>query len=237
VNPKAADRLIVALDVADLARARELVSILSPQVKWFKVGSILFTREGPQVCEMVKEAGARLFLDLKFHDIPNTVRGAVSSALALGADMLTVHASGGEEMLRAAVEAREESGKDGVVLLAVTLLTHLDQQGFRSVHLGGEGTESFVLRMAGLALASGVSGVVASGREIGMLRRELGREPIIVVPGVRLEAAAGDDQKRSVTPEQALSGGADFLVVGRPILAAEDPARACQNFLDRMTIG
>lgn len=232
VDPR--EKLIVALDLTDTERARELIELLSPLVKWFKVGSILFTKAGPQVCSMVKEGGLKLFLDLKFHDIPNTVGLAVRSALSLGADMLTVHAAGGRAMLAAASQARQEAGREDALVVAVTLLTHIDAADLGELFPGEYDCTNLVLRMAGTAVDAGVSGVVASAEELGPLRNALGPDPIIVTPGIRLEADGVDDQKRCATPEVALSSGADFLVVGRPIVGAKDPRRACQIFLDRM---
>ena len=229
------DRLITALDVDTYDAAAALVDVLSPHVEWFKVGSQLFTREGPRVCEMVKDAGAKLFLDLKYHDIPNTVRGAVRSAMALQADMLTLHSSGGERMLGAARDAVEQSGREGVVLLAVTVLTHLDIDDLGALFASGNTHEEMVLSLAGTAKRAGMNGVVASARELRLIKGELGGDFTVVTPGIRLPDNEGqDDQVRVVTPERAISDGADYIVVGRPIIAASDPVKACREILRRM---
>jgi orotidine-5'-phosphate decarboxylase len=228
--------LIVALDVGDIEEAGTLVGRLSGHVKWFKVGSKLFTREGPSVCRMVKDAGCKLFLDLKFHDIPNTVHGAVLSALACDADMLTLHASGGVEMLRAAVRARMDLDKPEARLVAVTLLTHLDGESFSDLFPGTPPGEEMVIRLAGKAKEAGMDGVVASAREVAVIKANLGADFKVVTPGIRLGDENGDDQKRVATPERAVRDGADYLVVGRPIIGACDPVAACEQFLARMRI-
>jgi orotidine-5'-phosphate decarboxylase len=229
------DRLIVALDVDSRARARSLVEALAPHAGWFKVGSVLFTREGPAVCALVKDAGSQLFLDLKFHDIPNTVQGAVTNALALGADMITLHASGGPTMLRAAREAVDATGREDVLLVAVTVLTHLEEREWKDTFGSQRPVEDTVVALARMARGAGMSGVVASARELPAIKRALGRECIVVTPGIRLPDAGKDDQTRVVTPEKAIADGADYLVVGRPIIAAKDPVAACREFVDRMT--
>jgi orotidine-5'-phosphate decarboxylase len=229
-------KLITALDVDTYDRAAALVETLSSQVRWFKVGSQLFTREGPRVCEMVKRAGANLFLDLKYHDIPNTVHGAVGSAMRLEADMLTLHASGGEAMLRAARRAVEESGRENVVLVAVTVLTHLGVDDVGALFASGCTHEEMVLSLAGAAKRAGMNGVVASARELRLIKDALGEDFTVVTPGIRLpDRNAPDDQVRVVTPEAAVGDGADFIVVGRPIIAAPDPAAACREILGRIT--
>jgi len=233
------DRLIVALDVDTLAEAQVLVRKLSAHVGWFKVGVHLFTREGPPVCRLVKDSGARLFLDLKFHDIPNTVRGAVRSALEIGADMLTLHASGGEAMLRGAREAVDASGRTDVLLVAVTVLTHLDLEDLTSLWSSALTPEDLVTSLAGVAKRSGMTGVVASAREARLIKEAVGEDFIVVTPGIRLpdRGSGKDDQVRVVTPEQAVRNGADYLVVGRPIIAAKDPVAACREILDHISRG
>jgi orotidine-5'-phosphate decarboxylase len=229
------DRLITALDVDTYDAAAALVEVLSPHVRWFKVGSHLFTREGPRVCEMVKNAGANLFLDLKYHDIPNTVQGAVRSAMTLRADMLTLHSSGGEKMLCAAREAVEQSGREGVILLAVTVLTHLAAADLGALFASGYTHDEMVLSLAATAKRAGMTGVVASARELQLIKRELGGGFKVVTPGIRLpDKDKQDDQVRVVTPERAVADGADYIVVGRPIIAAPDPTAACREILERM---
>jgi orotidine-5'-phosphate decarboxylase len=229
-----ARRLIVALDVDSFDDARRLVAALGPHVGWFKIGPVLFTREGPRVCALVREAGARLFLDLKFHDIPNTVHGAVKGALALGADMITLHASGGADMLRAARAAADEAGRRDAILLGVTVLTHLSEAAFNATFASSRPVGESVLALARVAREGGMTGVVASAQELPAIRRVLGREFVVVTPGIRLPEAKQDDQTRVVTPEQAIRDGADYLVVGRPIVAAPDPVAACREVLARM---
>ncbi|UCG52144.1 MAG: orotidine-5'-phosphate decarboxylase [Candidatus Latescibacterota bacterium] len=227
-------RLIVALDVSDYDAAASLVGSLAPLVGWFKVGSVMFTREGPKLCRMVKDSGANLFLDLKFHDIPNTVFGAVTSAAALDADMLTVHISGGEAMMAAAVRAKEEAGRSEMIIVGVTVLTHLTYEDFHSLFLTDRSTKETVLALTKLASRAGLDGVVASARELPVIRRHLGPDFTVVTPGIRMADAASDDQVRIVTPKQAIEDGASHIVVGRPITAAPDPVAACQRILENM---
>jgi len=231
---KMSDRLIVALDVRDYDEAARLVERLSPHVGWFKIGSVLFTREGPRVCRLVTESGARLFLDLKFHDIPNTVRGAVTSALALDAGMLTLHASGGEDMLRAAVEARHDAGRSDVMLVAVTVLTHMAIEDFHSLFASNRAPEDTVAALSSVAARAGLDGVVASAAEAESIKRRMGEGFKVVTPGIRLPGDDKGDQTRVVAPRRAVEWGADFLVVGRPIIAAQDPVVACRRVLDDM---
>ncbi len=228
------ERLIVALDVATYDEAARLVDVLSPHVGWFKVGSVLFTREGPRVCGLVADAGAKLFLDLKFHDIPNTVRGAVASAIQVGADMLTLHVAGGEAMLRAAAAARDEAEASDVTLVGVTVLTHLEIDDFRSLFASSRSPEETVLGFARLARDAGLDGVVASAREARLIKEHLGSAFTVVTPGIRLPEGAKDDQARVVTPRQAIDNGADYIVVGRPITSAPDAPGACQKILEDM---
>ncbi|HET6348760.1 MAG TPA: orotidine-5'-phosphate decarboxylase [Candidatus Krumholzibacteria bacterium] len=228
------NRLIVALDVDSYDSACSLVAELTPHVGWFKIGPVMFTREGPRVCELVKQSGAGLFLDLKFHDIPNTVKGAVKNALAMGADMMTLHASGGPTMLSAARTAAEEVGKPDVILVAVTVLTHLSPAEFNATFASTRPVSESVVALARVAKEGKMSGVVASAQELPAIRKALGRDFVVVTPGIRLPDAKKDDQTRVVTPEQAIRDGADYLVVGRPIIAAADPVAACHEVLDRM---
>jgi orotidine-5'-phosphate decarboxylase len=230
----ARERLVVALDVDSLDAARSLVAALSPHAGWFKIGPVLFTREGPRVCALVKDAGARLFLDLKFHDIPNTVSGAVRSAIALGADMITLHASGGAAMLRAARTAADEAGRGDAVLLAVTVLTHLGEHDFNAIFGVKRPLEGSVLALAKVARDGGMNGVVASAHELPAIKRAMGAGFVVLTPGIRLPDAKADDQTRVVTPEQAIRDGADFIVVGRPIIAAPDPVAAARAIVERM---
>jgi orotidine-5'-phosphate decarboxylase len=225
------ERIFVALDTQSLERAGQLVAALRGTVGGFKVGKELFTAQGP---DGVRAAlgGEPLFLDLKFHDIPNTVAGALRSALHLRPRVVNVHASGGPSMLKAAVEAVREAAEDLECerpwLIAVTVLTSLDDADLASVGQQGP-AEQQVLRLARLAQDCGLDGVVCSPREIAPLREACGPGFRLVVPGIRPEWASAGDQKRVTTPREAVAAGADLLVVGRPITAADDPAAAARR--------
>ncbi len=223
--------LIVALDVKDLATAVALVDRLRPAVSMFKVGVQLFTAVGPRAVEAVQERGGQVFLDLKLHDIPNTVAAAVREAARMGAVMCTLHASGGRPMLQEAKRAVVESGSR-MRLLAVTILTSLDPHGFEEAIGSGLGLQAQVIRLASLARAAGMDGIVASTHEIAPLRAALGPSMLIVTPGVRPEWAPADDQLRVMTPREAAAAGADYLVIGRPITTAPDPAAAARQILN-----
>lgn len=220
--------VIVALDYAEPGPALALVARL-PEGTWYKVGLELFTRAGPPIVERLVGEGRHVFLDLKLHDIPNTVAGGVRSAARLGARLLTVHAAGGEAMLRAASEAAEAASGGGdarLRLLAVTVLTSLDDAGLAAVMGPGARVEETVGRLAGLARESGVDGVVSSVNECRAIKLACGEEFLVVTPGIRLAGQGAQDQKRVSTPATARAAGADFLVVGRTITAADDPAAA-----------
>ena len=230
-----AERLIVALDVDTYEQAAPLVKEIAPLVSWIKIGSRLFTREGPRVCELVKDHGLNLFLDLKFHDIPNTVFGAVQSALGLEVGMMTLHTSGGTAMIREAVRAVEEAGNRDVLLLGVTVLTHLRIDDFVTLFSSTCAPREMVLNLASMAQQAGLKGVVASAKELKILKGHLGEDFKVITPGIRLEGKGGqDDQVRVVTPDRAIADGADYIVVGRPIIAAADPADACRQVIERM---
>lgn len=228
------DELIVALDVDTRVDALALASRLGQHTGAFKVGSQLFVSEGPDVVRELVANGHRVFLDLKFHDIPNTVAGAVRAATRLGAWMLTVHATGGSRMLRAAAEAGTEEahrlGRQPPLIVAVTVLTSLDADGLRDVGIAGDVPTS-VARLASLAREAGVHGVVASPHELAPLRASLGRDFVLVTPGIRPAGllTADDDQARAATPREALAAGATYIVVGRPILRANDPVAAARR--------
>jgi orotidine-5'-phosphate decarboxylase len=225
----AKDRLIVALDAPDAERARALVLQLGESVRFYKVGKELFTAVGPEIVRELVGNGKKVFLDLKFHDIPNTVAAAVRSAAALGVSLLTVHASGGAKMLQAAAEAAAQSPAKPTVL-AVTVLTSLGSEDLEEIGVAGI-AEAQVLRLAALALQSGCGGVVASAQEAARLRQSLGTGFALVTPGIRPAGADAGDQTRVVTPEAAIRAGADYLVVGRPITAAPDPSTAARAIL------
>ena len=223
--------LIVALDMDDSDEATKLASEIGPDVAALKVGSQLFTRYGPEIVRRIMDSGGQVFLDLKFHDIPNTVAGAVRGASDLGASWLTVHASGGKDMLKAASDA---SGTTKV--LAVTVLTSLDDASIR--HIGWKGTvEEQVRDLAVMARESGVDGIVCSAREVRILRAVLDDDCILVTPGIRPAGESADDQARTATPEGAVANGADYLVVGRPIVKAADRREAVRSILIQMEEG
>ncbi len=229
-DPK--DRLIVALDVDSVGAAVDLTDRLDGLVGRYKIGSQLFTAAGPAAVEAVHKRGGQVFLDLKFHDIPNTVNGAAREAARMGVFMFNVHASGGVAMMRAAAEgaARESAAKRPLVI-AVTVLTSLDRAALgREVGVTGS-VEGHVLHLCQLARDAGLDGSVASPNEIRAIRNYLGPRWAIVTPGVRPAASRADDQSRVATPSAAAQAGADYLVVGRPITAAADPARAAQAIL------
>ena len=226
--------IIVALDVPDWHMAQDLVSELYPVVDFFKIGMELFTSEGPKVVQAVKAMGGRVFLDLKYHDIPNTVKGAVTAAARLGVDMLTVHASGGVTMLEAAAEAVASLSKPPI-LLGVTVLTSIDEEVLHEELRVRARLEEQVIHLAKMAINSGLQGVVASPLEISSLRRSLGNEAIIVTPGIRPAWEERDDQKRVATPEKALSLGANYLVIGRSITTARDRKAAALRILKEIS--
>jgi len=223
------ERLIVALDVSTAREAQALVQRIGDAAGVYKIGLQLFTHEGPQVVRELVHSGRRVFLDLKLHDIPNTVSHAVKAAVELGAHMLTVHASGGSAMLRAATEAA--AGR--LDILAVTVLTSLTDEDVAETGISGRVADQ-ALRMAALAQNSGCSGVVTSPREASLLRKTLGEGFAIVTPGVRPAGAESHDQQRTATPAQAIANGASHIVVGRPITHATDPATAAQAIIAEM---
>jgi orotidine-5'-phosphate decarboxylase len=231
-----ADRIIIALDVPTKEEGIALVSRLK-DARTFKVGLELFTAEGPALFRKLKALRKDIFLDLKLHDIPNTVGGAVRSAFKHGVQMMTIHTSGGREMMAKAAEvAREiarETGRPKPVLLGVTILTSLKGADLEEVGQGSD-VASQVLRLAGLAKAAGMDGVVCSPQEIEVLRKEYGRELAIVTPGIRPVWAAAQDQKRIMTPAEAVAKGADYLVIGRPITGAPSPNEAFLRIVEEL---
>lgn len=227
----ARDRLIVALDVSSAAQAQKIVTALGDSVSFYKVGMQLYTAEGPGIVRDLVRAGRRVFLDLKYHDIPNTVGAAVREAGKLGVSLLTVHGSGGSKMLRAATEAARESNP-AMKVIAVTVLTSMDQDDLNEIMHGN--LEEQVVHVAGLALKAGCHGVVSSAREVTALRSRLGKEFLVVTPGVRPAGAAHGDQARVVTPAEAIATGSTHLVVGRPITAAPNPTREAEKIIQEI---
>lgn len=231
-NDDPRQRLIVALDVSTAAAAQKIVAAVGDSALTYKVGMQLYTAEGPQVVRDLVASGRRVFLDLKYHDIPNTVGSAVAEAAKLGVSMLTVHASGGNRMLEAAVEAAR--ARPELMVLAVTVLTSMDEQDVEKIGMRGSLAES-VVRLAKLAVANGCQGIVTSARESATVRAELGGNFAIVTPGVRPAGSSVGDQLRVVTPAEAIRAGASHIVVGRPITHASDPASAARAILTEIT--
>ena len=226
--------IIVALDVPTADAALKLVEKLAPVVGAFKIGKELFTSAGPDMVRSIRSLGAPVFLDLKFHDIPNTVAKAVAAAVHLDVQMLTVHASGGREMLKAAEQAAQENarklGCTPPLVLGVTVLTSLDGAALQEIGLSPDvGLQ--VRRLASLATNAGLRGLVCSPREVSELRQMLPASTQLVIPGIRSQTAPADDQKRTLTAREALALGANWLVIGRPICAAEDPRAAAEQIL------
>jgi orotidine-5'-phosphate decarboxylase len=230
------DKLIVALDFDTAESAAQMTDKLRGHAGMFKVGMEAFTSEGPMLARYLVDSGEKVFLDLKFMDIPNTVRGACRAAAKMGVTLLNVHALGGRKMLRAAAEGAAEgasAGRPRPLVLAVTILTSLAAEDLDELGISGP-PESAVLRMARLAQSEGLDGVVASAKEVSAIRRECGADFVIVTPGIRPAGAAANDQSRTATPKSALDAGADYLVIGRPITAAPDPAAAAKAILEEM---
>lgn len=225
-------KLIVALDKDSLAEALEVVDAAGDSVEWYKIGSQLFCKEGPAAVKAVKDKGKKVFLDLKFHDIPNTVANAVANSVRMGVDMVNVHASGGEEMMMRSVEAAKEAAVSGELplVIAVTVLTSMNEAGLNQV-LNVDTPRppaAQVEHLAKLAKQSGMAGVVCSAHEIDIIRNACGKDFVLIVPGIRPAGSAVGDQKRVMTPAEAAAKGADFIVVGRPVLNAPDPAAAAK---------
>ena len=226
--------IIVALDVSAAEAALKLAEQLAPVCGGFKIGSELFTSGGPEIVRRIRGLGAPVFLDLKFHDIPNTVAKAVAAAVQLDVQMLTVHASGGSEMLKAAEQVAQESawrlGHTPPLVLAVTILTSLDSRGLSEIGFDPNVSRQ-VRRLANMANNAGLRGLVCSPREVAELRQMLPPSTQLVTPGIRTEPAPADDQKRTLTPREAISLGANWLVIGRPITAAESPRASAEKIL------
>jgi len=233
-------KLIVALDKDTLEDAMNIVNAAGDEVEWYKIGSQLFCTEGVKAVNELKKRGKKVFLDLKFHDIPNTVANAVAAAVRMGVDMVNVHASGGSEMMSGAMQAAVEAGRNRKfqpLVIAVTVLTSMNHETLNEVlNTKGDGISpaSHVIHLAGLAEKSGLNGVVCSAHEINMIKNYCGRDFVLVVPGIRPSGSALGDQKRVMTPAEAAEKGADFIVVGRPVIMAENPAEAAKRINDEL---
>ncbi len=232
-DPK--EKIIFALDVDHFAEAQRWVSLLKDRVGVFKVGKQLFTHAGPKVVDMIRSKGQKVFLDLKYHDIPNTVAKAGEEATKLNVAMFNLHALGGFEMMKKTVDASRAAAKSAGIpkplILAVTILTSMDEAALKEV-----GVQSSILeevgRLASLASKAGIDGVVASPQEIGTIRERCGQKFLVVTPGIRAPSDKKDDQKRTLTPKEAVSAGANYLVIGRPIREAKDPFEAVQKIIE-----
>ena len=234
----ARERLVLALDVDDFKKAEELVGGLIDYVGAFKIGNQLFTAEGPKVVDMVNKKGGKVFLDLKFHDIPNTVARAAEVATKLGVSIFNVHTSGGYEMMKAAAEATAKISQELAIrkpiILGVTLLTSINQEILEKEIGIIKRLEEQVVHLAKLAKASGLDGVVASSWEIKEIRKACGEDFVILTPGIRPAGQSSDDQKRVMAPQEAIKLGANFLVVGRPIRNAANPVETAKQILKEM---
>jgi orotidine-5'-phosphate decarboxylase len=236
--PRVQNPIIAALDVPTADAALKLAQQIAPAVGAFKIGGELFTAAGPDIVRRVRDTGASVFLDLKFHDIPNTVAKAVASATRLDVQMLTIHTSGGSEMMRAAEESAQktalQSGRNAPLVLGVTVLTSMDGNALSEIGTGADVGKQ-VERLASLAAKSGLRGLVCSPLEIAALRQILPAQMQLVIPGIRTGAEKADDQKRTLSPKEALDAGASWLVIGRPIYAAENPRAAAEKILSSIT--
>ena len=230
--------IILALDVATSEQALPLARQLAPLLGAIKIGSELFTASGPEIVRQMRDLGLNVFLDLKFHDIPNTVSKAVASAVQLDVQMLTIHTGGGSEMMKAAeLSAKENAaklGKNPPLVLGVTILTSLEEADLPQIGFGGNAVENAV-RLARLSQAAGLRGVVASPLEIAPIREACGSELVILTPGIRPAGSDAGDQRRTMTPREAIRAGADYIVVGRPITGAADARSAARRILDEMS--
>ncbi len=230
---KPTDRIFTALDTTDIDHAVSLARNLTGHVGGAKVGKEFFTANGPDGVRRVSDTGMPVFIDLKWHDIPNTVAGAVRASLPLKPAIVNVHAAGGAAMLHAAADAAAEAGNDRPLVLAVTVLTSLDDDDLHAIGVDTDVTTQ-VVRLARLSQDNGIDGVVCSAREIEALREACGPEFKLLVPGIRPTWAATGDQKRVMTPKEAIAKGADYLVIGRPITGADDPVAAAERIADEL---
>ncbi len=226
--------VILALDVPSRAEAEAFLTRIGPDLRWVKIGLQMFVREGPGIVDAIAARGHKIFLDLKFHDIPNTVASAIRSLRGRPCDLLTLHAAGGREMMLQAISAARETNP-GLRLLAVTALTSMDDAALVETGVPG-GAAAQVERLAALAFGAGVPGLICSPVELPALRAKFGREPLLITPGVRPVGADAGDQKRTMTPREAAAAGADLIVVGRPLLRADDPRAALAAIRAEMNV-
>lgn len=224
--------LILALDIESMEEARAILKSIGPKLKWVKIGLQFFTKYGPDSVNIIADLGYKVFLDLKLHDIPNQVASAVKSLKGLPIGLLTLHTSGGGEMMRWASEARADMG-DSMQILGVTVLTSMDDAGLKSIGVNATPEEQ-VLRLAQLGIQSGLQGIVCSPLELPLLRKQLGPDPLLVTPGIRPLGSDSNEQKRIMTPADAVIAGASHIVVGRPITKAPNPAQALEDILNEM---
>ena len=231
--PAVKNPIIAALDVPDTNRALKLAQQIAPAVGAFKIGKELFVAAGPDIVKRVRDTGAAVFLDLKFHDIPNTVAKAVASAVRLDVQMLTVHTCGGSTMLERALEGVNETGNEAPLILGVTVLTSMDESDLNEVSVN-KTPESQVIHLAQMAISAGLKGLVCSPKEITTLREVLPDEVQLVTPGIRPAGADTGDQKRVMTPADAIDAGANWLVIGRPIYGADNPRAAAEGISESL---
>lgn len=228
------EKLIVALDIENLSEVERIVDLLKDRISIFKIGLQLFTKEGPRAVEMVQKKGCRVFLDLKYHDIPNTAAKASREATRLGVFMFTVHTLGGDEMMKRCRDSVVETSiNEGIVrpmIIGVTILTSIDQKALTDLGIK-ENLRNEARHLSDRALRAGLDGVVASPEEVRLIREGCGKDFIIVTPGIRPEGTSFDDQKRIMTPRDAIREGSNFLVIGRPVLMAEDPLKVVENII------
>ena len=231
-------RVIVALDVNNIEEVRGLVDKVGKNLKTFKVGMRLFTKYGPSLVKELKDKGYNIFLDLKYHDIPNTVETACKEAVGLGVDMLTIHTCGGREMCKAAVngvrEGASKSGKNAPIILGVTVLTSMNETSLEEVGVNNP-VDIQVINLAKMAISEGVGGLVCSPLEVKNLKAQIKKDFIAVIPGIRLPDGNTNDQKRVAGPDTAIADGADYLVIGRPVYGSPDPVKALKEIYDLMT--
>ena len=233
-NLPARERICVALDVPSQNEALRLAESLREELLWFKVGAQLFGAAGPDVVRKLKELGVKVFLDLKYHDIPNTVGSAVMAGVSLGVDMLNVHTLGGSQMMAAAAKAARTGNGTRPLVVGVTVLTSMSQDTLSDELRVSAWLRAYVMHLTRMAMTAGLDGVVASGEEASRIRLELGDGPWVVTPGIRLAAAGHDDQKRVLTPAAAIRFGASMLVIGRPIIQADDPVLAARKVIGEL---